>query len=235
MSSARQPRRVEHVGTGFGVGAQAGDRVVEIVNAADVVFRARGEHELHRAGMGGRNRGGDPRDGMLEGIDRARLVIAEVLDRAAREARVDRPAHGLRDPRRFVGEAVLEICGHRQLRRIRDRRRVRQRLLPRHRAVAPPERRREPAARRRERLEAQRRQQRRRAAIPRVGQQQRVLARVQRQEATRLVGLDGHQLQRSHACSSGPGSIGVARERISKCRWQPIVRALPVAPMLPIR
>ena len=33
----------------------------------------------------------------------------------------------------------------------------------------------------------------------------------------------------------GAGSIGRPRETIWKCRWQPIVRALPVAPTLPIR
>ena len=64
------------------------------------------------------------------------------------------------------------------------------------------------------------------------------------EEAAGECGLIGHrqiiaesplQLQASPACSSGAGSIGTPRGRSSKCSWQPIVRALPLAPTLPIR
>ena len=56
----RQAGRVEHVGAGLAVGAQAGDRVVEVVAAVEVVLGARGEDEVDAAGvrrLGGR---GDP-------------------------------------------------------------------------------------------------------------------------------------------------------------------------------
>lgn len=75
------------------------------------------------------------------------------------------------------------------------------------------------------------------ADVPRVGQQQRLRAVMQRQEAPRRRGLPAvaHQLHPSDACSSGSGSIGRPRRRISKCVGQPIVRALPVAPLEQIR
>ncbi len=52
-----QPRRVEHIGAGLLIGAQALDRVVEVGATVQVVLGARGQHEVHGAGvrrLGGR-------------------------------------------------------------------------------------------------------------------------------------------------------------------------------------
>ena len=57
---ARQPGREQHVGAGLLVGLQPGDRVGQVVAAADVVLGPRGEHQLHRARVRDLGRGRDP-------------------------------------------------------------------------------------------------------------------------------------------------------------------------------
>ena len=94
-----EARRVDDVGAGIAVGDQPGDRVVEIVDAADVVLRASGQHQrlvlfarrLRRF-----------RDALGRGCDvvHAARVRVVVLDREARGSglgeQFDRPGDAAR-------------------------------------------------------------------------------------------------------------------------------------------
>src|SRR5207247_2002321 len=98
-----------------------------------------------------------------------------------------------------------EIGRDRQLGRLDDGARVRERLGARHAPVAPAEHARRGAARGGERLEAQAGEDARRARVPRVGDDERARALMQLAEA---IGLLGSGARRSAASSSGvPGSV----------------------------
>ena len=182
LVSAAQARREQHVGAGLLEGAQAGDRVVEIVAPADQVLAARGQDHVRRALVCDLGGGGDALGGERELVDRAGRAAAVVLDREARQAGRDGAGGGLGDVLGAVGEAVLEVGRHRQLGRRGDRRGVRERLVAGHGSVQAAERRGETAAGRRERLEAQRGEQPRGADVPRIGHQQRRAGPMQREE-----------------------------------------------------
>ena len=85
LERRRRPGAYTAVGAGVAVGDQAGDRVVEVVDAADVVLAPAGEH--HRVGEPVRRLGGlgDPLRGEPDVVDPVgRRVV--VLDREAGRA-----------------------------------------------------------------------------------------------------------------------------------------------------
>ena len=77
-------RRVHDVGTDGGVRLQPVDRVVEIVDAADVVLGPRREHQPDRSGVGGVGGSGDAVASQVTVVDRP-LVGSPILDRAPGE------------------------------------------------------------------------------------------------------------------------------------------------------
>ena len=96
-SRSDRPWRVHHVRAGVPVGDQPGDRVVEIVDAADVVLAAAGEH--HRVGqaMRGLCGHGDLLGGDPDVVDAVGCRVV-VLDREARRPGVGEQRHGLGHP-----------------------------------------------------------------------------------------------------------------------------------------
>jgi hypothetical protein len=149
-------------------------------------------------------------------------VAGEVLDRAPGEPGGCGQPHRLGHAGRLVGEAMFQVGGHRQVRRLDDPRRMLQGLVAGHPPVGPAKGRREPAAGRGQGMEARRRQQHRRPSVPGVGQQQRLLATVQGQEPPGLLELVGHgalqsgRLIRSgEACQSVPTPVTVVPREFS--------------------
>ena len=96
--------RVEAVGACVAVGDEAGDRVVEVVDAVEVVLRAPGEHDRLVEGVRGLGGLGDALGGEPDVVDPPRDRVP-VLDRAAGGARVAEQAHRLGDAARVVGES----------------------------------------------------------------------------------------------------------------------------------
>ena len=85
----REPRRVDAVGAGVPVGDEPGDRVVEVVDAVEVVLRAARQYE-RRVERPGRLGGlGDALDGESDILDPPRDRVP-VLDRAACRTRLAR-------------------------------------------------------------------------------------------------------------------------------------------------
>nr|WP_294167171.1 hypothetical protein [uncultured Sphingomonas sp.] len=124
------------------------------------------------------NLNGKPRrrHGRLDAPDRVRDVVEgpggvtrRILDGAADEADRPRIADRRRRVLRRIAEPLLEIGGNGQVRRLDNRLCVRQRLGPRHPAVALAEQGGLRPARGGERLEAERGQHARRAAVERIG------------------------------------------------------------------
>ena len=182
-----QPGRVQAVGAGIPVGDEARDRVVEVVDVADVVLGAAGEH--HRLGQGVRGLGrlGDTLRRQLDVVDTAGRGVV-VLDRAARRARLGEAPHRLRHTARLVRVAALAVDVQRDRRRRREGADMRHELVAADTLVEPAERPREPGARRRERLEAGGLEQPSGADVPRVRQREELLARVQLTEARPALG-----------------------------------------------
>ena len=129
---ARQARRVEDVGAGALVRLQAGDRVRQVLPAVDVVLRSRRDDEVDGAAVGDFDGRGDALRREVQLVDRVVLVTGEVLDRASRQTRLDGQADRLRHPTGIVRERVFEVRRHGQVRRLDDRRRVREGLIARH-------------------------------------------------------------------------------------------------------
>ena len=94
-----KPRRVEHVRAGLFEGLQPPDRVVEVEAPVQEVLRPRGQHEWHGQRPARLDRGLDALDGEREVVDRVLRVSGRVLDRAADDPRLRRPAGSSR-PRR---------------------------------------------------------------------------------------------------------------------------------------
>ena len=90
LLDARQARRVEHVGAGLLVRLEARDRVVQVGVAADVVLRARREHERNASARAASAAAAIRSAAWLRLIEAAARV--EVLDRAAHRARLGHAA-----------------------------------------------------------------------------------------------------------------------------------------------
>ena len=111
----RQERRIDAIGAGGGEGAQAGQRLGEVVAAGEDAVGAGDQHEVARQGAGGGRRGADALDG-----DGARVGGGAgqggVLDGGAGEPRLGGEADGLGDAVRGLGIAALEVAADRQRR-----------------------------------------------------------------------------------------------------------------------
>ncbi len=182
----RDPGRVEHVGPRRLVGLQAGDGVVEVGPAVQVVLAASGQHErpLGPGRIDGRLDAGPRR---AEVVDRVGRVGREVLDGAAGEPGGGGPGNRPGDVLGGGAEAVLEVGRDRQVDGGHDGGGVVERLVARDRAVGTAEGGGEAVAGRREGVEAERRQQLGRAGIPRVGEEQRRGASMEGEEARRFL------------------------------------------------
>ena len=183
-------RGVDDVGAGGGVGLQPGDRVVEVVDAAEVVLGATREHETHRPGMGRLGSGGNPLAGEPDVVDRL-LVRVPVLDRAAGETGSGGEGDCLGDVGGARGEAVLEVGAHRQRRRRGELGAVGDRLVAGHAAVVAAERVGESGTRRGQRGVAEVGEDLGAAGVPGVGHQQRCAGSMQLGEADGPLGSGG--------------------------------------------
>ncbi len=107
-----QSRRVEDVGAGLLERLEAGDRVVEVGVAADVVLGARGQHEGPAERPGRLHGRRDPLERVPGVVERAGGV--PVLDRASRRPACGRPQHRVRGGLGLGAVAVLEVGGDRE-------------------------------------------------------------------------------------------------------------------------
>ena len=187
----REPGRIDAVGAGVAVGDEARDRVVEVVDAVEVVLRAAREHEWRIEGSGRRRGLGDALGREPDVLDLAGDGVP-VLDRAARCARLAESADGLGDAAGVVRVAALAVDVERQVGRRSELGDVGHELVPRHLRVQLAEHPREACARRRERLEPERGENARRADVPRVRHHEELLAGVQLAE-TGAAGLGCHR------------------------------------------
>ena len=165
-SDAREAGGIERVSARGLVGLEAGDRVVQIGIAADVVLGAADEHEREPEPAGGLRGGGDPLGGMAGVVEPAGRVV--VLDRAAHGAGLGDPDDRLRGVLRLGAVAVLDVHRDRKIDRVGECAGVRDHLVERRLAVEPTQRERESGARRGERLEPERLHDASRAGVPRV-------------------------------------------------------------------
>ena len=172
LVGGRDPGGVHDVGPGCGVRLQSGERVVEVVDAPEVVLGTGSEHEAHRTSVGGLGRRGDPVDGQLVVVD-GLAVGVPVLDRASGESGGCGGGDGLGNAVGIRREAMLEIGTDRQRRRRGEVGTVGDRLLTSHLTVVAAERVGESGARRGQRGVAEVGEDLGATWIPGVGHQQR--------------------------------------------------------------
>ena len=161
--------RIEAIGAGRCIGFQAADRVVEIVDAADEIFRPRGEHNFAAGAVDRSARRLHARDRGVDIVERPLAVIRRILDREAGDAGRDAARDILGNAFGIVGKAVLEIGIERHVGRFRQFAEMRQHLIAALRAVGIALRMGLARARRRQCFEAQALQIARAADIPRIG------------------------------------------------------------------
>ena len=161
--------RIEAIGAGRRIGFQAADRIVEIVDAADEIFRPRGEHDIAAGAVDRGARRFHARDRGVEIVERLLAVIRRILDREAGDAGGDATRDVLGEAFEVIGKAVLEIGIERHVGRFRDLAKMRQHLIAALRAVGIALRMGVARARRRQGFEAQALQIARAADIPRIG------------------------------------------------------------------
>lgn len=131
-------RRVQAIGAGSSVGAQAPDRLVQRIGMADEeTFRAADQQHVLTGGIDRRTRGAHPRDRFVEGVQRLRRVAGRILDRQPGDAGVDATADVLLEAVEVTGVAVLEIRVDRQIGRLDDVAAMRQHCVDAHRVVGP--------------------------------------------------------------------------------------------------
>ena len=110
----REPRRVDAVGAGVAVGDEPRDRVVEVVDAVEVVLRAARQHE-RRVERAGRLRGlGDALGASATSSIRPATGFQSSIEQPAAPASPRQP-DGLGDAARVVGEAALAVDVERQV------------------------------------------------------------------------------------------------------------------------
>ena len=155
------------------------------------ILGARDEHERKGKCVRGFGRGSDALGRVREIVDRARGIAGRIFDRCADETDLGCETDGLRRILGRVSVAVLEIGGDGEMRRVDDRLRIRERIIARDGAVAvaAAEHEGEAGAGGGERVEAEPREDARGAGVPRIGDDERARARVQRLECLRLLGL----------------------------------------------
>ena len=167
---AGQPGRVDDVRAGGGVGLEAGDGVVEVGMAVEVVLGPSRQHEAARPGRGDGRRhplGGhvDREDGL------GRRVV--VLQRAAGRAGLADQLDGAGDPAGVVGEAALGVDVERDLDGGGHRLGVGQELVAGHVLVEPAEGGGVARAGRGQRREPERGEDAGGSDVPRVGHHER--------------------------------------------------------------
>ncbi len=94
-----------------------------------VVLGPGGQHERDRAAVRRLGRGADAVGRVVQLVDRVVAVAGEVLDRPAGQSLCDGVGDGRGDALRLVGEAVLEIGGHRDVDRFSEEAAVGENLL----------------------------------------------------------------------------------------------------------
>jgi hypothetical protein len=113
----------------------ANEGVVEVRSAVQKILGPGSERESERQGARRRDRGRDALDRVAKIVNRSLRIAARILDRAADQARLGREPDGQRGRLGGMAEAVLEVGGHRQRRRLDDHPGVRQGLVARDPAI----------------------------------------------------------------------------------------------------
>ncbi len=194
LFAAVQARRVEHIGAGIGIGAQAPQGVVEILATMQEILRAGAEGEREWQRTGRLDRGSDPLQRGGELIDGLSGAPAGILDGTTDQAGLGGQADGRGAVLRSIAVAVFQVGGDRQIGGGDDRPGVFQRLGPAHRAfrIAPAQGERQAGAGSGKGVEAEAGEHLRRTGIPGIGQDQHTGPLVQVAETFGALALAGH-------------------------------------------
>ena len=172
---------------------QARDRVVEVGIADEEILAPRGERERERQLARFLDRRADALRREVSGVQPCgpsmQLRVDEILDRRPDQPALRAEPDRLGDDARIVAEAALQVGADRQIGRGDDPADVLHHLVACDRAVPSSDRERVAGAGRRERLEAGGREQACRSRVPRIRNDERLRARVQRTERLAFLSL----------------------------------------------
>ena len=148
----------------------------------------------------------------------------DIFDRATRKSDVSRQPNCFSNVGRLISVAIFKVRAHGQIGCCNESRRMTKHRFAIDRAIRLSDRKRKSGARRCQRLEAERLQQPRGADVPRIGNDERTIALMQRAKGCSLFCLSCHQRTKFSAHFNGnrqqminhiSTAIGIAFDRLT--------------------